>query len=54
MSPCKDCIAPKRKPGCKGGCPEYASWLPGELQRKEIIRINKRKDEYPYIHKGRL
>ena len=20
---CKDCVAPKRRPGCHGSCPEY-------------------------------
>ncbi len=43
MSPCRYCVAPKRKPGCKSTCPEYAAWLPGELERKETIRRNKAK-----------
>ncbi len=53
MIPCKYCIAPKRKPGCKATCPDYAEWLPGELKRKETISKNKAKDAYPYIKNGR-
>lgn len=41
MNPCRYCVAPKRKPGCKSTCPEYAEWLPIELERKETIRKNK-------------
>ena len=37
MTPCRYCVAPKRKPGCKSTCPEYGQWLPGEIQRKETI-----------------
>lgn len=41
--PCRYCVAPKRKPGCHNACPEYAAWLPQELERKEAIRRNKAK-----------
>ena len=51
MSPCRYCVAPKRKPGGKANCPEYAEWLPSELERKETIRRNKAKDAYSYIKK---
>ena len=44
MTPCRYCVAPKRKPGCKGNCPEYAEWLPGELERKETIRKNREEE----------
>lgn len=44
MSPCRYCVAPKRKPGCHATCPEYAAWLPGELERKETIKRNKAKE----------
>lgn len=44
MIPCRYCVAPKRKAGCKGDCPEYAEWLPQELERKEAIRRNKEKE----------
>ncbi len=53
MIPCKGCVAPKRKPGCKGACPEYLVWLPGELERRETIRKNRAKEEFPYIKNGR-
>lgn len=43
MNPCRYCVAPKRKPGCHNACPEYATWLQQELERKETIRKNKAK-----------
>lgn len=43
MTPCRYCVAPKRKPGCKATCPEYLEWLPSELERKETIKRNKAK-----------
>lgn len=54
MIPCRYCVAPKRKVGCKGTCPEYAAWIPGEEERKETIRKNRAKSEYPYIGKRRI
>ena len=44
MHPCRYCVAPKRKPGCKSDCPEYLAWLPSELERKETIKRNKAKE----------
>lgn len=52
MIPCKGCVAPKRKPGCKATCREYLEWLPGELERKANISRNKAKGAYPYIKNG--
>ena len=43
MHPCRYCVAPKRRAGCKSTCPEYAEWLPQELERKETIKRNKAK-----------
>lgn len=48
MTPCRYCVAPKRAPGCKGSCPEYADWLPGEMVRKETIRQNREKEKFNY------
>ena len=45
MTPCRYCVAPKRKPGCKETCPEYAAWLPQQLERSEKIRKNKDKEK---------
>jgi hypothetical protein len=53
MNPCRYCVAPKRAPGCKATCLEYLEWLPGDLERRETIRKNKAKNEYPYIKKRR-
>ena len=52
MIPCRTCITPKRKPGCKGTCPEYAAWLPGERERKETIARNKVLHQFPYTKGG--
>ncbi len=48
MTPCRYCVVPKRKPSCKGSCPEYAAWLPGEMERKETIRRNREKEKFEY------
>ena len=48
MIPCRYCVAPKRAPGCKGSCPEYADWLPGEMARRETIRQRKEKEKFEY------
>ena len=48
MTPCRYCVAPKRHPGCKSTCTEYAEWLPGELERKENIRQNREKEKFEY------
>ena len=53
MSPCRYCVAPKRKPGCHATCPEYTDWNTVELERKETIRKNKEKDLCPYVKKRR-
>ena len=49
MIPCRYCVPPKRKPGCKADCPEYAEWLPGEMERRETIRQNREKEKFNYI-----
>ena len=48
MTPCRYCVAPKRHPGCKSTCAEFAEWLPGELERKETIRQNREKEKFEY------
>ncbi len=48
MTPCRYCVAPKRKPGCKNTCSEYNTWLPGEMERKETIRRNREKEKFEY------
>ena len=43
---CKNCVAPKRHPGCHGHCPEYLSEKTEyEAQKAEIDKRN-------YIKKG--
>lgn len=32
-SPCKDCVAPKRYPGCHSVCKEYIGW---KAERDEV------------------
>ena len=36
---CKDCVAPKRHPGCHGSCPEYLE----QKAKKEAIKEAERK-----------
>ena len=38
---CKDCIAPKRYPGCHGSCPEYIKEK--EIHDKEREELRKKK-----------
>ena len=43
---CKDCVAPKRRPGCHGSCPEYivekAEHDRERLERAMINNIHRR------------
>lgn len=43
---CKDCVAPKRYPGCHAVCPEYLAEKEKHDKEKEIIAKNK------YIYDG--
>lgn len=36
-NPCRNCVAPKRHPGCHGACEEHAAW-------KE--KVNEKKNQY--------
>lgn len=41
ISCCKDCVAPKRRPGCHGSCPEYlVEKAEHDKERLEKARIN--------------
>lgn len=35
---CKDCVAPKRHPGCHGVCPEYIHEKELWEEEKKVIR----------------
>lgn len=38
---CKDCVAPKRRPGCHGSCPEYlVQKAEHDKERLEQARLN--------------
>lgn len=37
---CKDCVAPKRRPGCHGSCPEYLVEK-AEHDKQRIEQANK-------------
>jgi hypothetical protein len=43
---CKDCVAPKRQPGCHGSCPEYIS------EKAEHDRIKAEHDKQRDISVG--
>lgn len=36
--PCKECVPPKRYPGCAAKCTDWAEWSEAEEQRKAKIR----------------
>ena len=39
---CKDCVAPKRYPGCHAVCPEYLAEKDQHDKKKAIIDYNRR------------
>lgn len=40
---CKDCVAPKRYPGCHGVCPEYIHEKELWEEEKKVIREEHRR-----------
>ena len=40
---CKDCVAPKRHPGCHGVCPEYLYEKALWEEEKKVIREEEKK-----------
>lgn len=40
---CKDCVAPKRRPGCHGVCPEYLYEKALWEEEKKVIREEHRR-----------
>ena len=49
---CKDCVAPKRHPGCHGVCPEYLYEKALWEEEKKVIREEHRRFSEPvsYTH----
>lgn len=46
-SPCKDCVAPKRYPGCHSVCKEYISW---KAEHDEVkARARAKESEAPVL-----
>lgn len=43
VCPCKDCVAPKRHPGCHGACQEYIDWK--EAYNETKATVDARKEE---------
>ena len=48
---CRDCVAPKRHPGCHGHCPEYEA-ARGEYDKRKAL-IDREKDISIGIHTER-
>ena len=44
ISPCKDCVAPKRHVGCHATCKEYIDWKDEWDQEQDIIRRKKHEE----------
>lgn len=45
---CKECVAPKRHPGCHGVCPEYLYEKALWEEEKKVIREEHRRFSEPY------
>ncbi len=45
---CKDCVPPKRYPGCGANCPEYKEERKQLDKENELIRKNKNPDVLGY------
>lgn len=41
VCPCKDCVAPKRHPGCHSHCIEYKKWS----LLKQLYKIKEQKEK---------
>lgn len=46
---CKDCVAPKRRPGCHGSCPEYLVEK-AEHEKERMERLKAKKIDYDIRH----
>ena len=42
--PCKDCVAPKRFPGCHASCKEYLEWSAARQQYLEARHAQQHRD----------
>ena len=42
--PCKECVPPKRFPGCHGVCPEYIAWSKKHIRHCMAVRASKEKE----------
>lgn len=47
-SPCKECVKPKRYPGCHATCPERKEWADNLQANKDKIRAEKDKEDAVY------
>ena len=45
-NPCRDCVAPKRHPGCHAECEAYLNWKKEWDAQKEKIREQQRMDSW--------
>ncbi|MBO7727832.1 MAG: hypothetical protein J6S50_04865 [Oscillospiraceae bacterium] len=43
--PCRECVAPKRHPGCHGSCPDKAEWDKTFGEAKAAIRQEVRRGQ---------
>ena len=43
--PCKECVPPKRCPGCHGSCAEYIAWQKKHIRHLAAVRRAKEKQK---------
>lgn len=55
--PCKECVPPKRCPGCHGSCAEYIAWSKKHIRHCMAVRSAKEKqkvcDDYTISEMGK-
>lgn len=43
--PCKECVPPKRCPGCHGSCAEYISWSKKHIRQRMAVNAMRDKQK---------
>lgn len=43
--PCKECVPPKRSPGCHGSCAEYIAWSKRRMRHLMAVKNAKEKQK---------
>lgn len=43
--PCKECVPPKRCPGCHGSCAEYIAWQKKHIRHLAVVKEARGKEK---------